>query len=72
VTTFVFRQIEVSQIVPDTIEGPMGATGSWKWTAMVNGAVVRGTSKEDIRRRIGSALDSDSQTETDSARGGSV
>jgi hypothetical protein len=65
VAPFTYRKIDVCQIAPETTEGPKGAAGNWKWTATVNGTVVRGSSVEDINRRIGSALDSDTQTASD-------
>ena len=61
-TRFTHLEIDVFRIVPATTEGPMGAAGPWIWTATVNGTVVRGTTVEDAKRRIGAALDSDSQT----------
>jgi hypothetical protein len=65
VAPFKFRDIHVRRIVPEITEGPMGAAGPWKWTATVNGNVVRGSSVEDVSRRIGSALDSDRRSMSD-------
>jgi hypothetical protein len=62
---FTHRAIDVVRIDPKTVEGPMGAAGTWIWSATVNGTIVRGTSVEDAKRRIGAALDSDSQTTRD-------
>ena len=62
---FTYREIDVSPIGPATPDGPMGTSGPWIWLATVNGTVVRGTSVEDVKRRIGAALDSDSQTSKD-------
>jgi hypothetical protein len=60
-----YREIDVSPTGPATIDGPMGTAGPWTWLATVNGTIVRGTSVEDVKRRIGAALDSDSQTNKD-------
>jgi hypothetical protein len=64
-TRFTHREIEVARMPPATTEGPMGVADPWTWLATVNGTIVRGTSVEDVKRRIGSALDSDIQTNRD-------
>jgi len=57
ITSFRYRNVEVRRVVRNTSDRPDGDVEIlWNWKATVNGAVLIGTSMEDVVRQVDAAL----------------